>query len=292
MILEKQLLLQKGNNKMIDEKYSVLMSIYYKENPEYFKLSIESMLAQTLKPDEIVIVKDGPLTPELNQVVDNYFNKESDLFTIVTLEKNMGLGLALNEGLKRCRNELVARMDTDDISIKNRCELQLEEFKKNPELCIVGAWTNEFYNEPTNIVASRIVPEKHEDIMKFSRRRSPFNHPTVMYKRSAVLACGGYRDVMRKEDIDLFVRMLHNGCLSMNIPKPLLFFRSNEDNYMRRKTWINCKNYISVIYGFWKIGYSSTIDLIMVIIGQLVMFLSPIWFLKILSKNLLRGKEK
>lgn len=276
---------------MHNTKYSVLMSIYHKEKPDFFVESVESMLRQTIKPDEIVIVKDGPLTPELDQAIKKYENQYSGLFTIVPLEKNLGLGLALNEGLKKCRNELVARMDTDDISLENRCELQIKEFDKNPELCIVGTWTNEFFDEPSNIVTSRIVPEKHKDIMKFSRRRSPFNHPTVMYKKSNVLDCGGYQNVLRKEDIDLFIRMLHNGCLSMNIQKPLLLFRSNEDNYKRRKTWVNCKSYISVIYRFWKMGYSTTTDLVIVVIGQMVMFLSPVWLLKILSDTLLRKKN-
>ncbi|RBP58081.1 glycosyl transferase family 2 [Alkalibaculum bacchi] len=276
---------------MNNTKYSVLMSIYHKEKPDFFIESIESMLRQTIKPDEIVIVKDGPITPELEKIIDIYIQQEPGLFTIVPLKKNLGLGLALNEGLKQCKNELVARMDTDDISLENRCELQLKEFENNSGLCIVGTWTNEFYDEPSNIVTSRIVPEKHEDIMRFSRRRSPFNHPTVMYKKSAVLDCGGYQDVLRKEDIDLFIRMLHNGCLSMNIPKPLLLFRSNEDNYKRRKTWVNCRSYISVIYKFWKKGYSSTTDLVVVVIGQVVMFLSPVWLLKILSDNILRRKK-
>lgn len=275
---------------MINTKYSVLMSVYHKENPDFFIESIESMLRQTIEPDEIVIVKDGPLTPELDQIIDSYTYQDHGLFTIVSLEKNLGLGLALNEGLKRCRNELVARMDTDDISLENRCELQLKEFDKKPELCIVGTWTNEFYDNPLNIVTSRIVPEKHDDIMKFSRRRSPFNHPTVMYKKSSVLDCGGYLDVLRKEDIDLFIRMLHNGCFSMNIPKPLLLFRSNEDSYKRRKTWANCKSYIYTIYRFWKMGFSSITDLVVVVIGQMVMFLCPVWLLKILSDNLLRKK--
>lgn len=275
---------------MNNTKYSVLMSIYKKENPNYFVLSIDSMLKQTIKPDEIVIVKDGPLTQELDQIIDRYIKQEPELFKIICLEKNLGLGLALNEGLKQCRNELVARMDTDDISLVNRCELQLNEFKRNPNLCIIGSWTSEFYDVPSNIVTARVVPEKHEDILKFSRRRSPFNHPTVMYKRSVVLNCGGYNNVLRKEDLDLFIRMLYKGCISMNIPKPLLLFRSNSDNYKRRKTWINCKSYILVIYRAWKMGFSSTMDLIVVVIGQMVMFLSPIWLLKILSDNILRKK--
>jgi len=277
---------------MLSNKYSVLMSVYYKENPQFFKLSIESMVHQALEPDEIVIVKDGKLTEELDNVIEFYYSKYPRLFTIVPLYKNLGLGLALNEGLKNCRNELVARMDTDDISLENRCELQVEEFIKNDELSIVGTMTNEFYNNPNNIVTSRIVPTKHEDILKFSRRRSPFNHPTVMYKKSAVLGCdGGYKDIKRKEDIDLFGRMLNQGCIAINIDKALLLFRSNEDNFERRKSWDNCKSYIAVIYDFWKKGYSKTSDLVFVIISQLVMFLSPVWLLKILSDRFLRKKE-
>ncbi|WP_078378666.1 glycosyltransferase [Sutcliffiella halmapala] len=277
---------------MLEEKYSVLMSLYYKEKPDFLRLSIDSMLSQTLKPNEIIIVKDGKLTEELEEVIDFYVTKEPNLFTIVPLEKNIGLGLALNEGLKICRNELVARMDTDDISLENRCELQVKEFMENDKLCIVGTMTDEFFDDPNNIVTSRVVPTEHEDILKFSRRRSPFNHPTVMYKKSEVLRCGGYHDVKRKEDIDLFGRMLNQGCIAMNIDKALLLFRSNEDNYLRRKSWDNCKSYVAVIYDFWKKGYCGTFDLFVVVIGQLVMFFSPVWFLKLLSDSFLRKKAK
>jgi glycosyltransferase involved in cell wall biosynthesis len=273
----------------LEMKYSVLMSLYYKENPEFLRLSIESMLAQTLKPDEIVIVKDGILTEELDRIIEYYVLKNPNLFTIVPLKQNLGLGLALNEGLKKCRNEIVARMDTDDISLDIRCELQMEEFANNSQLSIVGSLINEFYDEPNNIVSSRVVPTEHEDILKFSRRRSPFNHPTVMYKKSAVLGCeGGYHDVRRKEDIDLFGRMLNQGHIARNIDKPLLLFRSNEDNFKRRKSWENCKSYIAVIYDFWKKGYSSIFDLLIVSVGQLIMYFSPLWLLKIISNSFLR----
>jgi glycosyltransferase involved in cell wall biosynthesis len=276
---------------LIDKKYSVLMSVYYKEDPRYLKTSINSMLDQTLKPDQIIIVKDGKLTIELDEVINEFLLAHPILFTIVTLEKNIGLGLALNKGLNVCRNELVARMDSDDISLNNRCELQVDEFMKNNDLTIVGTMTNEFYDEPNNIVSSRIVPTEHSEILKFSRRRSPFNHPTVMYKKHAVLKCGGYHDIRRKEDIDLFVRMLNSGCVSMNINKALLLFRSNVDNFERRKSWENCTSYIAVVYGFWKKGYSGIIDLTVVTLGQIVMFLSPVWLLKLLSNWLLRKKQ-
>src|SRR5690625_1956681 len=152
---------------MVEEKYSVLMSVYYDEKPEYFKASIESMVDQSLLPNQIVIVKDGELTEELNEIINKFEVTYPDIFTIVPLKENVGLGLALNEGLKKCRNELVARMDTDDISIKERCELQVHEFLNNDYLTIVGSVINEFDEDPNKVISSRIVPLKHEDILKF-----------------------------------------------------------------------------------------------------------------------------
>ena len=164
------------------EKYSVLMSLYVKEHPEYLRLSIESMLNQTIEPDEIVLVEDGPLTDELYRVVDEY----KDKLHIVINEKNLGLGLALNEGLKVCRNELVARMDTDDISKKDRCEKQLKRFEEKPELAIVGTFIDEFVGDKTNVVSQRKVPTESDKIYQFAKRRSAFNHPTVMYRKGRI----------------------------------------------------------------------------------------------------------
>lgn len=272
----------------MNQKYSVLMSLYDKENPEYLGPSINSMLNQTVKPDEIVLVLDGPINDVLKSIVDDYVIKFPDIMKVVQLEDNIGLGLALNEGISQCRNNLIARMDTDDISYPSRIELQLIEFEKNPSLDIVGALTNEFYDSPDKVVSSRIVPEMHEEIVKFSKRRSPFNHPTVMYKKEAVVSAGGYRDILRNEDLDLFARMLSKGSKAKNIQHPLLYFRSNEDSYKRRKSWTNCKNYMSVIYNFWKNDYSSFADLAYVVVTQMGMFLSPTWLLKIISDNFLR----
>lgn len=269
-------------------KYSVLISLYDKEKPDYLKASIESMLSQTLKPDQIVLVKDGPLNSELDQVIDFYVNQNPGLFTVVELKNNVGLGKALDEGLKYCKNELVARMDADDISLPERCEFQVKEFINNPDLSIVGTMIDEFYDDPKNIISSRIVPTSHEEIKKFIRRRSPFNHPTVMFKKSDVIKCGGYGNLRRKQDLDLFSRMINSGCKGANINQSLLLFRSNEDNYKRRKSWSYCKSYIDVQIKIWKRGHCSIFDLIYVIIGQLVMYLSPMWFLKWISNNFLR----
>jgi len=278
---------QKENKKAI--KYSVLMSIYHKEKPSFFDESIRSMLNQTLLPDQIVIVKDGPLTIELENIIEEYVTTKVDLFTIVSLENNIGLGRALDEGLKHCRNELVARMDTDDISLSKRCQRQVQAFIDDPDLSIIGTMIDEFYDEPNNIVSSRKVPIEHEEIVKFMRRRSPFNHPTVMFKKSEVIRCGGYGTFRRKQDLDLFSRMINNGCKTANINESLLLFRSNEDNFKRRKSWSYCKGYVNVQYEIWKRGHCSIADLVYVVVGQTVMYISPMWFLKWMSNSFLRN---
>lgn len=258
------------------EKYSVLMSLYIKENPEYLRLALDSMINQTATPDEIVLVEDGPLTEVLHGVVREYTEKYPSLFQIVVNDKNLGLGLALNKGLHVCKNEFVARMDTDDISKTDRCEKQLKVFAENPELAIVGAWVDEFYSTPKEVVSIRAVPEKHEDIYRFAKRRSAFNHPVVMYRKSKVLENQGYSDLRRNQDVDLFGRMLYGGCKARNIGESLLYFRSNDDLAKRRKSWENTKSYIDTIKKFWKMGYASMMDYIMVAAAQTGMFLMPV----------------
>lgn len=252
------------------EKYSVLMSLYKKEHPEYLRLALDSMLNQTVKPDEIVLVEDGPLTPELYAILDEY-----PMLHRVKNEKNLGLGLALNEGLKVCRNELVARMDTDDISKPDRCEKQLRRFEEKPELAIVGSHIDEFVGTPDNIISQRKVPLTSEAIYNFAKKRSAFNHPAVMYRKSAVLAEGGYSDLKRNQDVDLFGRMLFKGHKAENIDEALLWFRSSDELAARRKSWENTKSYIDTIKKFWKMGYSSFADYVKVAVAQTGMFILP-----------------
>lgn len=266
------------------EKYSVLMSLYKKEHPEYLRLALDSMINQSVKPDEIVLVEDGPLTPELYTVVEEY----KDQLHIVINEKNLGLGLALNEGLKACRNELVARMDTDDISKPDRCEKQLKRFEEKPELAIVGSHIDEFVGSPDNVISQRRVPTTSEEIYNYAKKRSAFNHPAVMYRKSAVLAEGGYSDLKRNQDVDLFGRMLYAGHKAENIDEALLWFRSSDELAARRKSWENTKSYIATIKKFWKMGYSSFSDYTMVAIAQTGMFILPAGLQNWVYKKFLR----
>lgn len=270
------------------EKYSVLMSLYIKEKPNYLRQSIDSMINQTVMPDEIVIVKDGPLTSELEDVLHEYVEKYPKLLNIIVSEKNIGLGLALNLGLKNCRNEIVARMDTDDISKPYRCEKELATFQANPELSIVGAWVDEFNNTPDEVVSVRAVPCKHGEIYNFAKKRSAFNHPVVMYRKSKVLENNGYSNLRRNQDVDLFGRMLFNGCKAENIGEALLWFRSTDDLAKRRKSWENTKSYIHTIKRFWKMGYSSFGNYVMVAIAQTGLFFMPVKLQHWVYKKFLR----
>jgi glycosyltransferase involved in cell wall biosynthesis len=264
------------------------MSLYIKENPLYLRASLDSMINQTIKPDEIVLVEDGSLTKELYNVVNEYKVMYPKLMHIVVNEKNLGLGMALNVGLKECRNELVARMDTDDISKPNRCEKQLKRFEEKPGLSIVGTHIDEFVGDISNVVSTRKVPLSTESIYEFAKRRSAFNHPTVMYRKSKVLDEGGYADLKRNQDVDLFGRMLFAGCKAENIDESLLWFRNSDELSKRRKSWENTRSYIETIKKFWKMGYSKFTDYAIVAVAQTAIYMMPIKMQSIIYENILR----
>lgn len=216
-------------------KYSVLMSVYCKEKPEFLKESIKSMLVQSITPDEIVLVKDGPLTGELDSVIDEF--RSNELFKIVSLNENVGLGKALNIGLNECKNEIIARMDTDDISISNRCEKQLELFIKNEDLSVVGTAVAEFIDDPDNVIAYKEVKPTYRDIKYNMKFRNPLNHPSVMFKKSAVLKAGSYKHWFLNEDYYLWIRMIQQGFVFQNINEPLVKMRITNETYLRRGGW-------------------------------------------------------
>ncbi len=271
--------------------YSVLMSVYAKDNPEYLELAIDSMLNQTVKPEQFVIVQDGLLPESIGQVICKYESNQPELFTIIKLETNGGLANALNIGLQACRNELVARMDADDISLPKRCEKELKKFSENPDLVICGCNIDEFYDIPQNVKTSRVVPAEYEDILRFMRRRQPFNHPTVIYKKSKVIEAGGYPQLRRKEDFDLFSRMLSKGYYALNVDESLYLYRANEENYARRKSWVNFKNALYVYYKHLMRHGCTIIDFFFVCIAELIMFFIPLKIMVLISDKILRTQN-
>jgi len=215
-------------------KFSVLLSVYIKEKPQYLNKAIDSILNQTVKPSEIVIVKDGPLTDELEQMISKFIKNYPDVFEIIDLEVNKGLGKALKIGLNKCKYNLIARMDTDDISKPQRFEKQLSIFKKKPKIDIVGSWVDEFEKDISNVISTRKVPQYNEEIKKFAKTRNPFNHPSVMFKKESVLEARNYKDFYLNEDYYLWLRMLNMDFEGYNIQESLLYFRVNKDTFKRR----------------------------------------------------------
>ena len=259
----------------MNTEFSVLMSLYIKENPEYLREAIDSVLDQTVPPSEIVIVKDGPLTDELEAVLNEYNERYPKLFVTVPLPTNRGLGLALAEGMLHCSHELVARMDTDDISRRDRFELQLAEFEKDPELDICGSQIDEFETTPDIIVAKRTVPLTDKKIKKYHKKRDGFNHAVVMFKKSSVLAAGNYKSCLLMEDTLLWVNMFQNGAKGMNIDECLLHARIGKDMYERRGGYAYFKKYKAARKEIYKTGYINLWDYYYTLAIQLVVALMP-----------------
>ncbi len=270
------------------QKYSVLMAVYIKDNPEYFAVALDSMIHQTVTPDEIVIVKDGPITEALQMVIDERKGGTVEI-NEVGLRENHGLGFALNKGVKACRNELIARMDADDYSVSNRCEMQLAEFEKNPALDIVGCPVKEFAGSMDNIVGERKVPLTNEEIYSFERTRDAFNHPTVIFKKSTVERAGGYSDYKKNQDSDLWIRLMNHNAVCLNLPETLVFFRFDEDTYRRRKKWNNVKTLIDIRYKAWRSGFNTLGEFLFIAAAQLGVYVMPEWFQRFIYKSFLRG---
>lgn len=272
-------------------QYSVLMSVYYKENPEWFKTSIESMINQTVPTNDFVLIEDGELTEQLNEIVSEYSKKYPDIFRVVKLEKNVGLGPALAIGVKECKNELIARMDSDDISIKNRCEKQLKKFQDNPELDICGSSIAEFTGSIDNVMAYRVLPESNDEIRKYARRRNPFGHPSIMFKKSKVLEAGNYRSYYLCEDYDMWVRMIEHGANCYNFQEPLVYMRIGEDFYKRRGGIKYLKSILKFKKEQYKKGFFSRKDYIISAGTSTVICLMPNKIRDLFYKKVLR-KEK
>lgn len=214
-------------------KFSVLMSLYIKENPQFLRACFESLVAQTRQADEIVLVFDGAVTPELEFVVTEFETKLP--LKLVKLPQNRGLGKALNEGLLHCDYDWVFRMDTDDICVPERFEKQVKFIQQHPDVIMLGGQIAEFGENINDIVAYRNVPTSQEEIVRFTRLRCPFNHMTVAYKKSKVLECGGYQGL--QEDYTLWIKMVATGLNVANLSDILVYARVGNGMVGRRRGW-------------------------------------------------------
>lgn len=270
------------------QKFSVLMSVYKKERPEYCRECFESLLRQTVPASEWVIVEDGSLTEELYAVLEEYETKYPELIVRVPLAQNVGLGMALREGILHCSNELVARMDTDDICKEDRFEKQLKEFEQHSELDVCGSHIQEFSGSVAYKTAVRKVPLQDTDIKLYQKKRDGVNHVTVMFKKSAVLKAGNYQHALLMEDSLLWVNMILTGAVFSNIDDCLVLVRTGEDMYARRGGFSYFKKYLKGRKKIYETGYISWFDYMYTLLVQFVVAMMPNGLRRVIFEKILR----
>ena len=216
--------------------FSILMSLYHKENPKFLDQCFESIWdSQTTKPTEIVLVLDGPIGEELTACVQKWQSKIGSPLKVVPLPQNVGLGKALNEGLKQCSYNWVFRMDTDDICTSDRFEKQIKFIEQNPDVVLFGGQILEFEQNISDADVLKAVPTTYEQIKKFAQNRCPFNHMTVAYKRDVILSLGGYQHHLFMEDYNLWLRVIGNNYQVANLSDVILYARVGNGMHARRK---------------------------------------------------------
>lgn len=256
-------------------QFSVLISVYKKEKPEYLKTALQSIINQTLKPAEIVIVKDGLLTQELDDCIKEYEKQYPELIKIIAFKENRGLGLALRDGVIACKYDYIARMDSDDIAKPDRFAKQFQYLKQHPETALLGTWITEFSKDENKPDTLTELPCTHQEILKYAKKRNPFRHMTMLLKKEAVIKSGNYRDFLWFEDYDLWIRMLQKGYIAANIPEYLVNVRADEEMFARRGGW----SYLKQDYKFQKFmlktGFISVLEFLCNVIIRSIVRLIP-----------------
>lgn len=247
-------------------EYSVLISVYDKENPEYLDIALESMFNQTLSPEEVVIIEDGTLNSKLENIVNKYESLFPGQIRIIRRKENKGLGYSLNEGVIACKNEFIARMDSDDYSVPDRCEKQMKKLLEGYDL--IGSDIDEFEASLDCVVSTKKMPHTEKEIRQYAKFRNPFNHPSVMFRKKAVLEAGNYTSLYRLEDYDLWVRMLSKGTRCFNIGESLVKMRVSKDFYRRRGGIENLKSHLHLKGYMLK---SGQIDIFEYLVGCFLM---------------------
>lgn len=273
----------------MEQSYSVLMSVYEKERPEYLRAALQTILGQTLPPYEIILVCDGPLTVGLDLILNEFSKK----VTLIRMSENNGLGKALAEGLKYCSCEWVARMDSDDLADSRRCEKQLRYVQEHPEVDILSGALAEFAGSALdereaaqNILSVKYVPTTNEQIEKYIKYRNPMNHPCVMFRQKKVIEAGNYQSCYLFEDYDLWIRMYMKQCVFANLDDIMLYMRVNDMH--RRRGGLG---YAKAIVGFWTKMYHRKIismpQYIYTIMLRITISILPNWIRKaIYDRNL------
>ncbi|MBS0958853.1 glycosyltransferase [Leuconostoc pseudomesenteroides] len=270
------------------KKFTVLMSTYINDDVNDLDIAIKSVIQNTVVPDEIVIMVDGPVHDQTKVLLDMFTNHYPDILKVIYQETNQGLGITAANGVIYSKNEIIARMDADDISNLERFEQQLEFMHQNNSIVALGGQVYEF-DEKLEFKARRTLPLNNDDIVQFSKLRSPLNHPTVMFRKSSVMKAGNYQNTFLMEDYDLWMRMIEKNMIFHNIEQDLVYMRAPKDMYRRRGGF----KYLSVYHEFRKrllrkhlISYK---DYYKSMIGMSISSLMPNIFREKLYKKLLRN---
>lgn len=225
-------------------KYSVLMSVYKNDNPDFLKIALESIYEdQTRKPDEIVVVFDGPLEEGHYKVLENFRKGKEDFCFYYPQEVNKGLGEALRIGSEKCTGDYILRMDSDDISVPERFEKQISYIEQHPEIDVLGSNIAEFNESIEEEMRIRVCPQEHNNIVEMAKTRNPMNHVTTCIKKSALLKCGGYSTLLFAEDYFLWLKMIASNFKLENIHESMVLVRTGEEFNLRRGSKIRIKSW-------------------------------------------------
>lgn len=268
-------------------KVSVLMSVYVKEKPEYLQAALESVVTQTYPVSEIMLIEDGPLTEQLYEVLGVYQEKYPDIIRRFAFEENRQLGRALAKGVELCTNELVARMDTDDIAMPDRIEKQVVYMESHPEVHVLGGAIREFNDEGTTDRV-KLMPKTQEEVLSYAKNRNPLNHMTVMFRRSAILEVGNYQHFPYLEDYSLWSRMLSKEYQIRNVDDILVKARTSMALVGRRSGWAYFKDFARLRKFQHELGLTNLLEYMISMAGTFVMIMQPGFIKELAYKKVLR----
>lgn len=273
--------------KKLDD-YTVIMSVYNKVNSIHLKISIESILNQTHKANEFILIKDGPLTEEQEEVLNEIIEKNSEIFKIVSFKDNMGAGTAYNKGIEMCSNEWAAIMDSDDYAVNTKFEKQMTYLLEHKEIDVIGSNAIEFIDNIENVVSTRIMPEFNEEIVKFAHGRCPMIQPTVIFRVDAVRNNGSYQKSPLTEDYDLYIRMIQNNCKFYTYQEVLYYVRTSEEFFKRRGGIKYLKHILKFKYKYLKQGFFTIPQFIKTALASIVVTIMPNFLRAFIYKKFLR----
>lgn len=250
--------------------FSVLMPVYWREDPNRLHTAISSVYANSCLPRETIIVCDGPLTDPLNRVLSSFCGHSG--FRLLRLDDNQGIVSALNYGLKEVSSEIVVRCDSDDVSHPDRFQKLLSKIDEGFD--VVGSQIEEL-DAVLNLIAYRELPIDHAAIVSFAQKRNPLNHMSVAYRRSSVLAVGGYPNVFLKEDYALWAKMIGAGMKFANLSESLVTADAGIRMYARRGGWRAALSEVTLQHTLVDCGISRPLNAFIVGLARSIVLLSP-----------------